>query len=82
MVGIEDDAVAVKVLLVVPDATVTAAGTVSSALLLASETVEPPEGAACESVTVQVLWPLCPRLAGVHETVETSTGAVRLIEAV
>jgi hypothetical protein len=37
-----------------PDATLTEAGTLSSALLLESAIVTPPEPAACESVTVQL----------------------------
>ncbi len=46
---------ALKVAAVAPDATVTEAGTVSRALLLESVTDEPPAGAVCVSVTVQVL---------------------------
>jgi hypothetical protein len=53
--GIEDPAVAVNVAVVAPDDTVTEAGTVSSVLLLASVTVDPPAGAVCVSVTVQEL---------------------------
>ena len=60
----------------------TDAGTVSSVLLLASVTVDPPAGAVCVSVTVQVLVALWPRLAGLHATPDTSTGACRLIVAV
>jgi hypothetical protein len=75
-------AVALKVAVVAPVATVTDAGTVSKALLLASVTPDPPAGAVCVSVTVHVLTALCPRLAGVHATPETSSGASRLIAAV
>ena len=64
-----------------PAATVTAAGTVSEALLLASVTLEPPAGAVCVSVTVQVLTALCPKLVGLHATPDTSTGATRPIAA-
>jgi len=49
-------AVAIKVVEVAPAATVTAPGTVAAAvLLLERATVEPPEGAALERVTVQVV---------------------------
>jgi hypothetical protein len=75
-------AVALNVAVVAPTATVTEAGTVSKALLLASVTVEPPAGAVCVRVTVQPLTVLCPRLAGLHTTPDTSTGASRLIVAV
>jgi hypothetical protein len=74
--------VALTVAVVDPAATVTEAGTVSKVLLLASVTAEPPVGAAWVSVTVQVLTALCPRLVGVQPNVETTTGAMRLIEAV
>ena len=75
-------AVAVKVVVVAPAATVTEAGTVSSVLLLASVTLDPPVGAVCVRVTVQVLTALCPRLAGLHATPDTRTGASRLMVAV
>src|SRR5580658_7828697 len=79
---IEAAAVALKVAVVAPAATVTDAGTVSEALLLARVTLDPPVGAVWVSVIVQVLTALCPRLAGVHATPETSTGATRLMVAV
>ena len=82
MLAMTAAAVAEKVAVVAPAATVTEAGTVSEALLLASVTEEPPEGAACEIVTVQVLSALCPRLVGLQATPETSTGATRLTVAV
>ena len=82
MLAIEAAAVALKVAVVAPAATVTDAGTVSEALLLASVTLDPPVGAFWVSVTVQVLTALCPRLAGSQATPETSTGASRLIVAV
>ena len=66
---------ALKVAVVAPAATVTEAGTVSRVLLLASVTLDPPVGAIWVRVTVQVLTALCPRLAGLHATPETSTGA-------
>ena len=60
-------AVALNVAVAAPAATVTDAGTVSEALLLARVTADPPAGAVCDSVTVQVLTALWPRLAGLHE---------------
>ena len=82
MLGIEAAAIALKVAVVLPAATVTDAGTVSATLLLASVTLPPPAGAVWVSVTVHVLTALCPRLAGMHVTPETSPGASRLIVAV
>ena len=82
MLAIVAAAVALKVAVVEPAATVTEAGTISEALLLARVTDDPPVGAACVSVTVQVLTALCPRLVGLHATPETSTGASRAIDAV
>jgi hypothetical protein len=76
------DAVALKVAVVAPAATVTVAGTVSEALLLASVTLEPPVGEIWVMVTVQVLTALCPRLVGLQTTPKTSTGASRLTVAV
>jgi hypothetical protein len=74
-------AVAVKVAVVAPAETVTVAGTVSSALLLASVTLDPPAGAAWVNVTVHVLGALCPRLAGLHATPDTITEPSKLNEA-
>jgi hypothetical protein len=48
-------AVALKLDVLAPAATVTVAGTVSSALLLASVTLDPPEGAVWVRVRVQML---------------------------
>jgi hypothetical protein len=59
-------AVAVKVVVVAPAATVTDAGTVSEALLLASVRFEPPVGAAAFKVAVQLATALALRLAGLH----------------
>src|SRR5580698_8738833 len=70
----EAAAVALNVAVVAPAATVTEAGTVSAVLLLVSAIPQPPAGAAWVSVTVQVLAPLWPRLAGVQATPETSPG--------
>jgi hypothetical protein len=82
LLAIEAAAVALNVAVVAPAATVTDAGTVTEALLLASVTPDPPAGAGCVSVTVHVPTALGPRLVGVHATPETSTGASRLIAAV
>ena len=82
MLVIEAAAVALKVAVVAPAATVTDAGTVSEALLLASVTLEPPVREIWVMVTVQVLTALCPRLVGLQTTPETSTGANRLTVAV
>jgi hypothetical protein len=62
---------------VAPAATVTDAGTVSEVLLLASVTLDPPDGAVWFIVTVQVLTALWPRLTGLHDTPEIRTGATR-----
>jgi hypothetical protein len=82
LLAIEAAALALKLAVVAPAVTVTEAGTVSRALLLDSVTAEPPTGAVCVSVTVQLLTPLWPRFAGLHTTPETNTGANRLIVAV
>jgi hypothetical protein len=70
--------VALNVPVVAAAATVTDAGTVSVGLVLVRVTFAPPAGAALVSVTVQVLDALCPRLAGLHKSDDTSTGATRL----
>ena len=82
MLVIEAAAVALKIAVVAPAATVTIAGTVSEVLLLASVTLDPPVGAGWASVTVHVLAALCPRLVGLQATPETKTGASRLMVAV
>ena len=82
MLAMEAAAVALKVAVVAPAATVTVAGTVSEALLLASVTLEPPAGEIWVMVTVHVLTALCPRLVGLQTTPETSTGATRFTVAV
>jgi hypothetical protein len=79
---IEAAAVALKLAVVPPAATVTVPGTAREALLLASVTLDPPVGAAWASVTVQVLAALGPRLVGLQATPDTSTGATRLMAAV
>ena len=80
MLAIEAAAVALKVAVVAPAATVTDAGTVSVPLVLVTVTAAPPVGAARVSVTVQVLVELGPRLVGLQASGETST-ATRLTVA-
>jgi hypothetical protein len=72
-------AVAVKVAVVLADATVTEAGTLSAPTLLESATVAPP---VCETVTVQVDVAAEPRVEGAQLSPVTVTGAVSAIEAV
>jgi hypothetical protein len=75
-------AVAVKLAVAAPAATVTEDGTDSSVLFEASATVDPPDGAAPLSVTVQAVEALDARLLAVHFNVDTVTGgAVSAIEA-
>jgi hypothetical protein len=66
--------VAVKVVVLWPDATVTLAGTVTKLLLLASETVAALV-AAVLNVTVQVLDALLPRVEGAQATDVSCAGA-------
>ena len=73
--------VALKVAQVAAAATVTDAGTVSVALVLVRVTVAPPAGAGWVRLTVQALEALGPRLVGLQTSVETSTGATRLMAA-
>ncbi|MFZ1941296.1 MAG: hypothetical protein WAU67_19495, partial [Terracidiphilus sp.] len=54
---VTDETVAVKFALVAPEATVTEAGTVTAALLLARLTAKPPVAAAAFRVTVQLSAP-------------------------
>ena len=75
-------AVAVNVAVVAAAGTVTDAGTVSKALLLESETSDPPAGAPLESVTVQVDAALLARLVGAQETPVKEAGASNEIVAV
>ena len=75
----EAAAVALKVAVVAPAATVTDAGTVSKVLLLARVTLDPPVGAAVFKVTVQLAAALALRFPGLHvrdETVGTVTIAL------
>jgi hypothetical protein len=71
--------VAVKVAVVLLDPTVTDTGTVSAAALLDSVTVAPP---VCDTVAVQVELPPDPRIAGLHVTPLSNTGATSEIVAV
>ena len=82
MLAIVATVVALNVAVLAPAATVTVAGTVSKALLLASVTLDPPAGETCVMVSVHVLTALCPSVAGLHATPDTSSGAKRLIVAV
>jgi hypothetical protein len=70
-------AFAVKLAVVAPAAIVTEAGIVSAVLLPSeSVTVEPPVGAACDSVTVQVELPPELMVVGAHCNVVTVTVTV------
>lgn len=73
-------AAAVKLAVVEPDATVTAAGTPSRSLLLASETTAPPLGAGEFKVTVHVLLAPDPKVEGLQVRPERPAGATRLSE--
>src|SRR5690242_8727065 len=66
-------AVAVKDAAAAPAPTVTEAGTLSNPLLLNSETIAPPDGAALERVTVQTVPAPVARLDGEQES-ELTTG--------
>ena len=70
-------AVAVNVWVLAPAVTVAEAGTASTALLLlVSATSAPPDGAACESITVQVDVPEDPSVLGLQDSELTVAGAV------
>jgi hypothetical protein len=73
--------VAVKAAEVAVAATVTEVGTVSVAFVFVSVTTAPPVGATCVSVTVHVLEAFGPRFVGLQVSVDTCTGANRLIVA-
>jgi hypothetical protein len=73
--------VALKVADMAAPATVTDAGTVRVGLVLVRVTVAPPAGARWVRVTVQALEELGPRLVGLQVSVETSTGATRVMVA-
>jgi hypothetical protein len=61
----------VKLAAVDPAATVTETGTVSAELLSETVTTEPPDGAAPESVTVQIDVPPEATVVGEHCSAET-----------
>ena len=73
--------VALKLAEVAAPETVTDAWTVRVALVLVRLTVAPPVGAGWVRVTMQALEELGPRLVGLQISVETSTGATRLMAA-
>src|SRR5579872_2005284 len=73
--------VALNVAVVAAAATVTEAGTVNVVLVFVSVTTAPPVGAACVNVTVHALEAFCPRLVGLHASVDTTTGATRFTVA-
>ena len=73
--------VAVKPTVVAPDAAVTLAGTVASALLLDSATASPPPGAAPLNVTVHAELPGAFTLDGLQVTPLGTTAATRLMAA-
>ena len=62
--------------------TVTDARTVKTGTLLDSFTTVPPEGAALERATVQVVLALAVKVVAVHWTDERATGAIKEREAV
>ena len=72
-------AVAVKVAVVLPDATATEAGTVNAAALSESVTVAPP---VFDTITVQVELPPDPRLVGLQVSPLSTTGATSEMFAV
>jgi hypothetical protein len=74
-------AVAVKPAVVAPAVTAIDDGTVSSVLFEASVTVDPPDGAAALSVTVQVVEAFDAKLLAPHFSVETvASGGVSAIK--
>ena len=75
-------AVAVKLAVVEPAATVTKAGTVSAELLSETATSEPPEGAAPERVTVQVDIAPEKTVLGEHCNADTVTTGGAIVKEV
>ena len=75
-------AVAVKVVLEEPAATVAEAGTARAATLLESDTAAPPEPAATDNVAVQVDLAPAARLVGAQDNELKTTGATSESEAV
>ena len=76
-----DVVVALNVAVVAAAATVTEAGTVRVVPVLVKVTLAPPVGATLLSVTVQVLEAFGPKLVGLQASVDTNTGATKLIVA-
>jgi hypothetical protein len=74
-------AAAVNVAVVAPAVTVAAAGTVTAALLLASDTVAPPAGAALSKLTVQFAVPPPRTEPGVQLKAVSCAGAVTVSDA-
>jgi hypothetical protein len=70
-----------KLAVVDPAAMVTDAGTVSAGLLAETATIDPPEGANPESVTVQVDVAPEARVPGEHCNADTVTGAGIIVSA-
>jgi len=75
-------AVAVKLVEVAPEDTVTVTGTVKAAALLDRFTVTPPVRAAFDKVTEQVEVPAEIRLEGEQDTAVTVGLAIKAIEVV
>ena len=66
---------------ILPAAIVTEAGTESAVLSLLTATAAPPDAATLESVTVHVLLAAGPRLAGLHASEATWSGATKETDA-
>jgi hypothetical protein len=75
------EVVAVNVAVAAP-ATVTVAGSVTAALLLASVTTTPPAGATPDKVTVHVLFVPPATLAGAHCIEDSVTGGGAIVRLV
>jgi hypothetical protein len=71
--------VALNVAVVAGAATVTDAGTVNVVLVFVSVTVLPPTAATWFSVTVQLLAPIGPKVAGAQTSAATCTGASAIV---
>jgi hypothetical protein len=70
--------VVLKVAVVAAANTVTDAGAVKTGLLVARVTLTPPAGAACVSVTVQVLDAFDPTVVGLQSSEDKRVEAARL----
>jgi hypothetical protein len=73
-----EETLAVKLVLVAPDATVTVAGTITAELLLDRLTANPPFGAAPLSVTVQLSVP-APIIESLMQSNALNAGAPVLL---